>query len=48
MTLSWFYGPTAADPDPGKMWCRDCGGEVWVFDEVYSCRDCHREDLRRH
>lgn len=28
-TLSWHYGPTEQNKDPGRMWCYDCGGEVW-------------------
>lgn len=29
--LSWHYGPTEADPDPGGMWHYDCGGRVgWI------------------
>lgn len=40
--LRWSYGPTETDPDPGSMWCEDCGGQVCVFkDGVYVC-DCGR------
>lgn len=42
--LRWHYGPTEADPNPGSMWCYDCGAEVWVFDEGYICRGCGRQD----
>ncbi len=35
--LRWHYGPTDTDPDPGKMWCDDCGGEVVGFSEGYIC-----------
>lgn len=40
--LSWHYGPTATDPDPGKMWCDDCGGEVSVLEGVCIC-SCGRQ-----
>jgi hypothetical protein len=40
--LRWHYGPTATDPDPGKMWCCDCGGEVMIFDDAYVC-SCGRQ-----
>jgi hypothetical protein len=42
--LRWHYGPTDADPNPGAMWCYDCGSEVWVFEEGYICRGCGRTD----
>lgn len=42
--LDWHYGPTEADPDPGKMWCFSCGGEVWAFDGGYICRVCGHQD----
>lgn len=29
--LSYYYGPTAADPDRGAMWCYGCGGRVDLF-----------------
>lgn len=32
LKLSWHYGPTDADPDPGKRWHDDCGGEVYYLD----------------
>ncbi len=38
--LEWHYGPTAADKDPGKMWCYACGGEVFSFKEGYVCLKC--------
>lgn len=29
--LSWYYGPTDSDPDPGAMWHYGCGGRVeWI------------------
>lgn len=47
--LDWHYGPTPTDPDPGKMWCYDCGGEVWWFKNGppndgggYICTKCSR------
>lgn len=36
----WFYGPTDADPDPGKRWHVGCGGEIWTFDGGLVCRVC--------
>lgn len=33
----WHYGPTATDPDPGKMWCDDCRREVYWFDGIGTC-----------
>lgn len=49
--LRWHYGPTTEDPDPGKMWHYECGGEVWSFKEGMICRRCgasqdHDEDDR--
>lgn len=41
--LQWHYGPTEKDPDPGSMWCDDCGAEVWCFDGDYICRGCGRQ-----
>lgn len=38
--LRWHYGPTAADPDPGKMWCYGCGSEVWAIDDGWWCTGC--------
>lgn len=44
--LRWHYGPTDTAPDPGRMWCYDCGHEVYVFREGYVCTGCKRsEDL---
>ena len=40
--LRWHYGPTDTDPDPGKMWCYDCAGEVLGFSEGYICCGCGR------
>ncbi|NUS02083.1 MAG: hypothetical protein HOV97_05910 [Nonomuraea sp.] len=43
--LRWHYGPTDTDPDPGKMWCYTCGGEVFVFkDGAASCAGCGAHD----
>ena len=42
--LRWHYGPTDADPDPGKMWCYDCGSEVYGMDDVWGCTGCGREE----
>lgn len=37
--LSWHYG------DDARMWCYDCGGEVWSFkDATRSCDGCGREE----
>lgn len=46
--LSWHYGPTATDPDPGAMWHTGCGGRVgWFKDSPgsggYVC-DCGAQD----
>lgn len=38
----WYHGPTDTDPDPGKRWCKHCGGEVWSFDGGYICSGCNR------
>lgn len=40
----WHYGPTAGDPDPGKMWHYDCGGEVYGFEEGHVCAVCGEGD----
>lgn len=42
-SLRWHYGPTQADPEPGKMWCYDCGGNVMFIDDGYICLKCHRQ-----
>lgn len=43
--LRWHYGPTDTDPDPGKMWCYACGGEVFTFkDGAASCAGCGAYD----
>lgn len=39
-TLDTHYGPTADDPEPGKVWHRGCGGEVWGFKEGRICSKC--------
>jgi hypothetical protein len=41
--LEWHYGPTGADPDPGKMWCRGCGAEVYAIEGGYICSGCDRQ-----
>lgn len=33
----WHYGPTATDPDPGKMWHYGCGQEVLYVDDGAVC-----------
>lgn len=38
--LSTHYGPTATDPEPGKEWHDDCGGEVYSFKEGRICSKC--------
>jgi hypothetical protein len=40
--LYWHYGPTVRNSDPGKMWCYDCGAEVYGFKEGYICSGCSR------
>lgn len=35
--LSYHYGPTSANPDPGAMWCYSCGGRVDLFDGHAVC-----------
>jgi hypothetical protein len=42
--LRWHYGPTANDPDPGRMWCYDCGGWVVTGRGGTSCTDCGRSE----
>ena len=42
-TTWWHYGPTPTHPDPGRMWCNDCGDEVMFFDGVAVC-SCGRSD----
>lgn len=41
-SLRWYHGPVEGDPDPGKMWCMGCGGEVVGFMGEYTCKSCHR------
>ena len=41
--LVWFYGPTAADPDPGKRWHTGCGGVVLAFDGGNICGKCDQQ-----
>jgi hypothetical protein len=38
--LRTHHGPTDDDPDPGKRWHDDCGGEVWSFKEGEICNKC--------
>lgn len=42
--LRWHYGPTEADSDPGKMWCYDCGAEVYGIEGGYICSGCDRQE----
>ncbi len=35
--LSYHYGPTGTDPDPGATWCYGCGGRVWLGDGHAVC-----------
>lgn len=41
--LRWHYGPTDDDPDPGKRWHYDCGGEVWYLGGGDICRKCGQQ-----
>lgn len=41
--LNWHYGPTAADPEPGKMWHYGCGQEVLIIDDGLIC-GCGAQD----
>jgi hypothetical protein len=43
-SLRWHYGPTDTDPEPGRMWCNDCGSEVYGFKEGYVCNGCGRAE----
>jgi hypothetical protein len=36
-------GPTDSDPDPGKRWHYDCGGEVLTFKEGSICSECNQQ-----
>jgi hypothetical protein len=36
----YYYGPTDADPDPGKKWHIGCGGEVLFIDDGLICSEC--------
>jgi hypothetical protein len=38
--LSYHYGPTATDPNPGDAWCYDCGGRVGFFEGHGVCGGC--------
>lgn len=42
--LNWHYGPTKSDPDPGKMWHYDCGGEVLYLDGGLICALCGQQE----
>lgn len=42
--LSWHYGPTDTNPDPGRMWCYACGAEVFAFKDGRSCTGCGADD----
>ena len=39
----WHHGPTADDPDPGKLWCYDCGGEVYHLADGVICSGCGKQ-----
>jgi hypothetical protein len=41
--LDWHYGPTATDPDPGKMWHNDCGQGVMYLEGGHIC-GCGAQD----
>ncbi len=41
--MSWHHGPTATDPDPGKMWHYKCGGEVLQLEGGYVCMACRAQ-----
>lgn len=36
----YHYGPTDADPDPGKTWHIGCGGEVLFIEDGLICVKC--------
>lgn len=38
--LAWHHGPTPFDPDPAKMWCYRCAGEVLNNGNVWTCTGC--------
>lgn len=42
--LQWHYGSADSDPDPGKMWCGDCGSEVYALEGGYICSGCERHE----
>ncbi len=42
-TLRWHYGPTATDPEPGKMWHDGCGREVMFIEDGHIC-GCGAQD----
>ena len=35
--FEWHYGPTATDPDPGRMWHTGCGREVLYIEYGLLC-----------
>jgi hypothetical protein len=45
--LQWHHGPTAADPDPGKIWHAGCGGEILCIDGGLICCDCDAQEEGR-
>ena len=47
LVLKYHYGPTPFDPDAGKMWHDDCGGEVYGFDEGLICAKCGQSEVMR-
>lgn len=42
--LNWHMGPTPTHPDPGDMWCYDCGGWVVSGDNLLVCTKCGKYD----
>lgn len=42
--MAWHYGPTADDPDPGRMWHYGCGGEVLFIDDGRICVRCDQQE----
>lgn len=44
LPLHWHYGPTAADPNPGSMWCDACEAEVLSIDGGHICTGCSAQD----
>jgi len=42
--LEWHYGPVEQNSDPGRMWCYNCGSEVYILEEGYICSGCERQE----